>query len=63
MYNTSIYENVTLGDDDFSIEEVIEAAKEVGVHDFIAQLEGGYQFQVKERGGVLSSDKDNLFHF
>ena len=63
LYNTSIYENVTLGDDDFSIEEVIEAAKEVGVHDFIAQLEGGYQFQVKERGGVLSSGQRQLISF
>ena len=63
LYNTSIYENVTLGDGDFSIEEVIEAAKEVGVHDFIAQLEGGYQFQVKERGGVLSSGQRQLISF
>ena len=63
LYNTSIYENVTLGDGDFSIEEVIEAAKEVGVHDFIAQLEGGYQFQVQERGGVLSSGQRQLISF
>ena len=63
LFNTSVLENITLGKEEISLDEVVAAAKKVGVHDFISQLDGGYDFQVKERGGVLSLAKGNLFHF
>jgi ATP-binding cassette subfamily B protein len=42
---------------------VEEAAKQIGVHRFIEQLPGGYQFQVGERGGALSTGQRQLISF
>ncbi len=63
LFNTSVYENITLGKDGIDYDEVVEAAKKVGVHDFISQLDGGYDFHVQERGGVLSSGQRQLISF
>ena len=63
LFNTSVLENITLGKEEIELDEVIEAAKKVGVHDFISQLDGSYEFQVKERGGVLSSGQRQLISF
>ena len=63
LFNTSVLENITLGKEEIELDEVIEAAKKVGVHDFISQLDRGYDFQVKERGGVLSSGQRQLISF
>ena len=63
LFNTSVLENITLGKEEIELNEVIEAAKKVGVHDFISQLDGSYEFQVKERGGVLSSGQRQLISF
>jgi subfamily B ATP-binding cassette protein MsbA len=63
LFNTSVLENITLGKEEISLDEVVAAAKKVGVHDFISQLDGGYDFQVKERGGVLSSGQRQLISF
>ena len=63
LYNTTIMENITLGDESISNEVVISSAKKVGIHDFINQLPGGYDFEVKERGGVLSSGQRQLISF
>ena len=56
-------ENITLGDESISKEKVVASAKKVGIHDFINQLPGGYDFEVKERGGVLSSGQRQLISF
>ena len=63
LYNTSILENITIGNRNISREEVIESAKKVGVHDFIMQLPKGYDFEVKERGGLLSSGQRQIIAF
>ena len=63
LFNTSVLENITLGKEEIELDEVKEAAKKVGVHDFISQLDRGYDFQVKERGGVLSSGQRQLISF
>ncbi|MEC7937302.1 MAG: ABC transporter ATP-binding protein [Bacteroidota bacterium] len=63
LFNTSVLENITLGKEEIELEQVIEAAKKVGVHGFISQLDGSYEFQVKERGGVLSSGQRQLISF
>ena len=63
LFNTSVLENITLGKEEIELDEVIDAAKKVGVHDFISQLDRGYDFQVKERGGVLSSGQRQLISF
>ena len=63
LFNTTILENITIGDFKISREDVIQAAKKVGVHEFIIQLPGGYDFEVKERGGLLSSGQRQIIAF
>ena len=63
LFNTTILENITIGDLKISREDVIQVAKKVGVHEFIIQLPGGYDFEVKERGGLLSSGQRQIIAF
>jgi len=63
LYNASISDNITLGNKNISKEKIIQSAKLVGVHDFIETLDGGYDFVVKERGGVLSTGQRQLISF
>jgi ATP-binding cassette subfamily B protein len=63
LYNTSILENITVGNRNISREQVIESAKKVGVHEFIMQLPNGYDFEVKERGALLSSGQRQIIAF
>jgi ATP-binding cassette, subfamily B, multidrug efflux pump len=63
LFSDSIYNNITLGDQSITREQVIEAAKVVGAHNFIMQLPGGYDFDVKERGGMLSVGQRQLISF
>lgn len=63
LFSDSIHNNITLGDEGISRERVIEAAKEVGAHDFIMRLPGNYDYQVGERGGVLSVGQRQLLSF
>jgi len=63
IYNDTFHNNISLGKLNATKPEVIEAAKKVGVHGFISQLDGSYEFQVKERGGVLSSGQRQLISF
>jgi ATP-binding cassette, subfamily B, multidrug efflux pump len=63
LYSDTIHNNITLGNDEISRDEVVAAAKEVGAHDFIMALPGGYDFNVKERGGLLSVGQRQLLAF
>nr|WP_315006096.1 ABC transporter ATP-binding protein [uncultured Capnocytophaga sp.] len=63
LFADSIFYNITLGDENISLEQVKEAAKEIGIHDFIEQLPNGYFFDVKERGAVLSAGQQQLISF
>ena len=63
LFNDSIYNNVTLGRDTITKSEVEQAAKAIGVHDFITNLPDGYDYQVKERGALLSSGQRQLLAF
>jgi len=63
LFSDSVLNNITLGNPDISREQVIEAAKSVGAHDFIMRLPGNYDFDVKERGGVLSVGQRQLLAF
>lgn len=63
LFSDTIYNNITLNDDNISRETVIEAAKKIGIHDFIIQLPGGYDYNVKERGVMLSSGQRQLIAF
>ncbi|MFZ9029275.1 MAG: ABC transporter ATP-binding protein [Crocinitomicaceae bacterium] len=63
LFSDTVMNNIRLGDEMISREDVIRAAKEVGAHDFIMQLPGDYDYQVGERGGVLSSGQRQLLAF
>ncbi|MDA7567726.1 ABC transporter ATP-binding protein/permease [Flavobacteriaceae bacterium] len=59
----TILNNITLKNSDISEEDVIVAAKQIGIHDFIMELPNGYHYNVKERGVMLSSGQRQLISF
>lgn len=63
LFADSLYNNIILFDESISEEEVIRAAKEIGVHEFIESLPGKYHYDVKERGVLLSSGQRQLIAF
>ncbi|MDC3132725.1 ABC transporter ATP-binding protein/permease [Flavobacteriaceae bacterium] len=63
LFADSIFNNITLFDSTITREKVIVAAQEIGVHDFIQTLPLGYDYNVKERGVMLSSGQRQLIAF
>ena len=63
LFADSIFNNITLFDPSILKDDVIEAAKEIGVHKFIKSLPGGYDYNVQERGVMLSSGQRQLIAF
>lgn len=63
LFSDTLFNNITLRDQHISREEVIAAAKAVGVHDFIQSLPNGYDYEVGERGGGLSVGQRQLISF
>lgn len=63
LFADTIHNNITLNNPEISREQVINAAKEIGVHKFIKSLPGGYDYDVKERGVMLSSGQRQLIAF
>ena len=63
LFSGSIADNVTLRNRDIPLHEVVAAAKLIGMHDFIMQLPGGYDYKVMERGATLSLGQRQLLSF
>lgn len=63
LFADSILNNITLNNPEITREDVIEAAKSIGVNDFIMTLPNGYDYNVKERGVMLSSGQRQLIAF
>jgi ATP-binding cassette, subfamily B, multidrug efflux pump len=63
LFSGSILENITLRNANITKEEVVEAAKLIGMHDFIMQLPGDYDYNVMERGATLSVGQRQLISF
>jgi ATP-binding cassette, subfamily B, multidrug efflux pump len=63
LFSGSVYDNITLRNPSIRPEQVEEAAKMIGMHDFIMQLPGGYQYHVMERGATLSLGQRQLLSF
>ena len=63
LFADTIFNNITLYNPDVTRSMVYLAAKEIGVHDFIESLPGGYDYNVKERGVMLSSGQRQLIAF
>jgi ATP-binding cassette subfamily B protein len=63
LFSDTICRNITLGDETITKEAVIEAAKEFGAHEFIANLPDQYEYNVMERGAMLSVGQRQLISF
>lgn len=63
LFADTILNNITLYNPDVTEEDVVRAAKEIGIHDFIITLPNGYHYNVKERGIMLSSGQRQLISF
>lgn len=63
LFSDTILNNITLKNDAITLEEVKEAAKKIGIHDFIMTLPENYHYNVKERGAMLSSGQRQLIAF
>ncbi len=63
LFSGSVYDNITLRNPTIRKEQVQEAAKMIGMHDFIMQLPSGYDYHVMERGATLSLGQRQLLSF
>lgn len=63
IFSGTIMDNIRYGNKDATDEEVIAAAKVVCAHDFIMEMEKGYETEVKERGSGLSAGQKQLISF
>ena len=63
LFANTIYNNITLYNPNVTRAMVYEAAQQIGVHEFIESLPGGYDYNVKERGVMLSSGQRQLIAF
>ncbi len=63
LFADTILNNITLHNPKVTEEDVVNAAKEIGIHEFISSLPNGYHYNVKERGVMLSSGQRQLISF
>ncbi|WP_100615988.1 ABC transporter ATP-binding protein [Confluentibacter citreus] len=63
LFADTILSNITLNKPNITEAEVQQAAKDIGIHDFIMSLPDGYHYNVKERGAMLSSGQRQLISF
>jgi ATP-binding cassette subfamily B protein len=63
LFSGSITDNITLHDPSIKKEQVVEAARLIGMHEFIMRLPGGYDYNVMERGATLSLGQRQLLSF
>ena len=63
LFADTIANNISLKDATISVDDIENAAKAIGVDEFISSLPGGYQYNVKERGTMLSSGQRQLIAF
>ncbi len=63
LFADTVANNISLKDASISVDAIEQAAKKIGVHEFINSLPGGYTYNVKERGTMLSSGQRQLIAF
>ncbi|MEZ4899178.1 MAG: ABC transporter ATP-binding protein [Saprospiraceae bacterium] len=63
LFTGSVFDNITLRNENITQEEVIDASRLIGAHEFIEKLPGGYDFVVMERGNNLSMGQRQLISF
>lgn len=63
LFADTIANNISLKEESISVDDIEKAAKAIGVDEFISSLPGGYHYNVKERGTMLSSGQRQLIAF
>ncbi|MDB5109527.1 MAG: ATP-binding cassette, subfamily [Mucilaginibacter sp.] len=63
LFTDTIANNISLNNESITREQIIAAAKDVGAHEFIERLPGGYDYNVMERGSTLSAGQSQLISF
>lgn len=63
LFSDSIANNISLQKEEITLEEIKTAARQIGISDFISSLPGGFEYNVKERGVMLSSGQRQLIAF
>lgn len=63
LFSDSIQNNITLYENSITTDDVEEAGKQVGIHNFVTNLPESYKFNVMERGALLSSGQRQLISF
>ncbi|MGF7041291.1 ABC transporter ATP-binding protein [Mucilaginibacter lappiensis] len=63
LFTDTIANNISLNNQSITREQIIAAAKDVGAHEFIERLPGGYDYNVMERGATLSAGQSQLISF
>ena len=63
LFADTVANNISLKDETVTIDMIHDAAKRIGVDEFITSLPGGYEYNVKERGTMLSSGQRQLIAF
>lgn len=63
LFAGSVGENINLKNENISFQQMEDAAKVIGAHEFIKNLEGGFDYQVMERGVTLSGGQRQLISF
>jgi ATP-binding cassette subfamily B multidrug efflux pump len=63
LFSDTIHNNITLGNQNISREQVIQAAMQIGAHDFIMKIPDNYDYVIGERGGILSVGQRQLLAF
>jgi ATP-binding cassette subfamily B multidrug efflux pump len=63
LFTDTIANNISLNNEEITREQIIAAAKDVGAHEFIERLPGGYDYNVMERGATLSAGQAQLISF
>jgi ATP-binding cassette subfamily B multidrug efflux pump len=63
LFSDSIYHNISLHNEKIHRDDVVEACRTLGIHSFIMTLPGNYDYQVHERGALLSTGQRQLLAF
>ncbi len=63
LFSDTILNNITIKNESITLAQVQQAAKQIGIHDFIMTLPNNYNYNVKERGAMLSSGQRQLIAF
>ncbi|MFD5744217.1 ABC transporter ATP-binding protein [Streptomyces massasporeus] len=63
LFSGTVADNIAIGRPDATREEIEQAAKEIGAHDFISTLPDGYDTDVRKRGGRISAGQRQLVAF